>query len=109
MMCGYFLTDIMAPLAGLLEEQLGWSRADYGTFTSSYGWFNLPADADLRRDHPRQAGVRLTGLGAAGVMVAGTAIKYWAVSTPSLSGTTLFGLDAQVFWASIGFYFRRRR
>ena len=36
-------------------------------------------------------------------MVAGTAIKYWAVSTPSLGGTTLFGLDAQVFWASIGF------
>ena len=41
MMCGYFLTDIMAPLAGLLEGQLGWSRADYGTFTSSYGWFNV--------------------------------------------------------------------
>ena len=35
MMCGYFLTDIMAPLAGLLEGQLGWSRSEYGTFTSS--------------------------------------------------------------------------
>ncbi|HPD86491.1 MAG TPA: MFS transporter, partial [Proteiniphilum sp.] len=104
MMCGYFLTDIMAPLAGLLEGQLGWSRADYGTFTSSYGWFNvfllMLIFGGIILD---KLGVRLTGLGAAGVMVAGTAIKYWAVSTPSLSGTTLFGLDAQVFWASIGF------
>ena len=41
MMCGYFLTDIMAPLAGLLEGQLGWSRAEFGNFTSSYGWFNV--------------------------------------------------------------------
>ncbi|NLY24249.1 MAG: major facilitator superfamily domain-containing protein 1, partial [Bacteroidales bacterium] len=48
-------------------------------------------------------GVRMTGMGAAAVMVIGTAIKYWAVSTVSLDGQTLFGLDAQVFWASIGF------
>ena len=41
MMCGYFLSDIMSPLVGLLESQLGWSRADYGTYTSSYGWFNV--------------------------------------------------------------------
>lgn len=104
MMCGYFLTDIMAPLAGLLEGQLGWSRADYGTFTSSYGWFNvfllMLIFGGIILD---KLGVRLTGLGAAGVMVAGTAIKYWAVSTPSLGDATLFGLDAQVFWASIGF------
>ncbi|MFA5735466.1 MAG: MFS transporter, partial [Proteiniphilum sp.] len=104
MMCGYFLTDIMAPLAGLLEGQLGWSRADYGTFTSSYGWFNvfllMLIFGGIILD---KLGVRLTGLGAAGVMVAGTAIKYWAVSTDALEGATLFGLDAQVFWASIGF------
>ena len=54
MMCGYFLSDVMSPLAGLLESQLGWTRADYGTYTSSYGWFNVfPADVDLRRHHPR--------------------------------------------------------
>ncbi len=104
MMCGYFLTDIMAPLAGLLEGQLGWSRADYGTFTSSYGWFNvfllMLIFGGIILD---KLGVRMTGLGAAGVMVAGTALKYWAVSTPSLGDATLFGLDGQVFWASIGF------
>ena len=104
MMCGYFLTDIMAPLAGLLEGQLGWSRAEYGTFTSAYGWFNvfllMLIFGGIILD---KLGVRMTGLGAATVMVIGTAIKYWAVSTNSLEGQTLFGLDAQVLWASVGF------
>ena len=104
MMCGYFLTDIMAPLAGLLEGQLGWSRAEYGTFTSSYGWFNvfllMLIFGGIILD---KLGVRITGVGAAAVMVVGAAIKYWAVSDGTLRGQTLFGLDAQVFWASIGF------
>ncbi len=104
MMCGYFLTDIMAPLAGLLEGQLGWSRAEYGTFTSSYGWFNvfllMLIFGGIILD---KLGVRITGLGAASVMVIGTAVKYWAVSTDALGSATLFGLNAQVFWASIGF------
>lgn len=104
MMCGYFLTDIMAPLAGLLEGQLGWSRAEYGTFTSSYGWFNvfllMLIFGGIILD---KLGVRITGVGAAAVMVVGAAIKYWAVSDGALRGQTLFGLDAQVFWASIGF------
>ncbi len=104
MMCGYFLTDIMAPLAGLLEGQLGWSRAEYGTFTSSYGWFNvfllMLIFGGIILD---KLGVRITGVGAAAVMVLGAAIKYWAVSNVALRGQTLFGLDAQVFWASIGF------
>jgi len=104
MLCGYFLTDIMAPLAGLLEGQLGWSRADYGTFTSSYGWFNvfllMLIFGGIILD---KLGVRMTGMGATAVMVIGTAIKYWAVSTDSLDGQTLFGLDAQVLWASVGF------
>lgn len=104
MMCGYFLTDIMAPLAGLLEGQLGWSRAEYGTFTSSYGWFNvfllMLILGGIILD---KLGVRITGVGAAAVMVIGSAIKYWAISSDVLRGQTLFGLDAQVFWASIGF------
>ncbi|NLX67146.1 MAG: major facilitator superfamily domain-containing protein 1 [Bacteroidales bacterium] len=104
MMCGYFLTDIMAPLAGLLEGQLGWSRAEYGTFTSSYGWFNvfllMLIFGGIILD---KLGVRLTGVGAAAVMVIGAAIKYWAISSDTLRGTTLLGLDGQVLMASIGF------
>ena len=41
MMCGYFLSDVLSPLVGLLESQLSWTRADYGIYTSSYGWFNV--------------------------------------------------------------------
>ncbi|OJV75576.1 MFS transporter [Proteiniphilum sp.] len=104
MMCGYFLTDIMAPLAGLLEGQLGWTRAEYGTFTSSYGWFNIfllmLIFGGIILD---KLGVRITGLGATSLMVIGAALKYWAISSVSLRGSTLFGLDAQVLWASIGF------
>ena len=104
MMCAYFLTDIMAPMAGLLEGQLGWSRAEYGTFTSSYGWFNvfllMLILGGIILD---KAGIRITGVGATLLMVAGTAIKYWAVSTTSLDGIVLLGLNAQVLWASIGF------
>src|SRR5690554_2988169 len=104
MMCGYFLSDVMSPLAGLLESQLGWSRADYGTYTSSYGWFNvfllMLIFGGIILD---KLGIRLTGLGSTVLMVAGTAIKYWAVSTSSLEGATLFGLSGQLFWACIGF------
>lgn len=104
MMCAYFLTDIMAPLAGLLEGQLGWSRSEYGTFTSSYGWFNvfllMLIFGGIILD---KAGIRITGIGATLLMVVGTGIKYWAVSTSSLDGLTLLGLNAQVLWASIGF------
>lgn len=104
MMCAYFLTDIMAPMAGLLEGQLGWTRAEYGTFTSSYGWFNvfllMLILGGIILD---KVGIRITGVGATLLMVLGTGIKYWAVSTSSLDGVTLLGLNAQVLWASIGF------
>jgi nitrate/nitrite transporter NarK len=100
MMCGYFLADIMAPLEG----QLGWSRSEYGTFTGSYGWFNvfllMLIFGGIILD---KLGVRITGVGAAAVMVIGAAIKYWAISSDALRGQTLFWMDAQVFWASIGF------
>lgn len=104
MLCAYFLTDIMAPLAGLLEGQLGWTRSEYGTFTSSYGWFNvflfMLILGGIILD---KVGVRITGMGATILMVVGTSIKYWAVSTNSLDGQTVVGINAQVFWASIGF------
>ena len=77
MMCGYFLSDVMSPLAGMLESQLGWSRADYGTYTSSYGWFNvflfMLIFGGIILD---KLGIRITGFGATVFMVVGTAIKY---------------------------------
>ena len=104
MLCGYYLTDIMAPLKGLLEGQIGWSSSDFGFFNSAYGWFNVFLGmliiGGIILD---KMGVRFTGLGAAIVMVTGTLIKYWAVSTHSLDGQMILGVKSQVFFAGIGF------
>ena len=104
MMFGYFLTDIMAPLKGLLEGQIGWSSDEFGTFNSAYGWFNvfffMLIIGGIILD---KIGVRLTGLMATIVMVGGAAIKYWAVSTNTLDGQTIWGINSQVMVASIGF------
>jgi nitrate/nitrite transporter NarK len=108
MLAGYYITDVMAPLKGLLEQQLSWNSAEYGLFTSAYGWFNvfllmlILGGIVLDR-----IGVRLTGIGAASVMVLGAAIKFWAVSTHSLDGVVWhilwFDIKAQILIAALGF------
>ena len=108
MLAGYYITDSMAPLKGLLEQQLSWNSAEYGFFTSAYGWFNvflimlILGGIVLDR-----IGVRMTGVGAASIMVLGAALKYWAVSTNSLDGVVWpilwFDTKAQVMLAAIGF------
>ena len=108
MFCGYYMADVMAPLKGLLEQQLTWNSAQYGFFTSAYGWFNvflfMLIIGGIILD---KLGVRFTGVGAAAIMVLGTVIKYWAISTNSLDGVTWhilwFDTNAQVFMAAIGF------
>ncbi len=108
MLCGYYMTDVMAPLKGLLEQQLGWNSAEYGFFTSAYGWFNvfliMLILGGIVLD---KLGVRFTGVGAACIMVLGAALKYWAVSTQSLDGVVWhilwFDTKAQVLMAAIGF------
>lgn len=108
MFCGYFVTDIMAPLKGLLEGQLHWNSVDYGFFTSAYGWFNvflfMLIFGGLILD---KMGVRFTGVMAAIVMFIGVSIKFWAISTHSLDGIVwdfhFFTTKAQVFMAGLGF------
>jgi nitrate/nitrite transporter NarK len=104
MFAGYYLADVMAPLKGLLENELSWTSTDYGFFTSAYGWFNVflffLIIGGIILD---KMGVRFTGLMSAIIMVGGTAIKYWAVSTHSLDGMVLFGWKAQVMMAGIGY------
>jgi len=108
MLAGYYITDVMAPLKGLLEQQLTWNSAEYGVFTSAYGWFNvflimlILGGIVLDR-----MGVRFTGVGAASVMVLGAGLKYWAVSTHALDGVVWnilwFDIKAQVLMAALGF------
>ena len=104
MLCGYYLTDVMAPLKPMLEKELLWNSADYGFFTSAYGWFNvfllMLIFGGIILD---KMGVRFTGKMATIIMVVGTAIKYWAISTHSLDGHTILGWKAQVMLAGLGF------
>lgn len=86
MLCGYFITDMMAPLQSLLQSPvggggLGWTADDYGTFTSAYGWFNvfflMLIFGGMILD---KMGVRFTGVMAVGIMLIGVAIKWFGVS-----------------------------
>jgi len=104
MLTGYYLADVMAPLQQLLEAEKLWSGSEYGFFTSAYGWFNvfllMLILGGIVLD---KMGVRFTGMGATIIMVLGTAIKYWAISTHSLDGMVLIGMKAQVVIAALGF------
>ncbi len=104
MLCGYFLTDVMAPLKPMLEEQLLWSSTDYGIFTSAYGWFNvfllMLIFGGIILD---KIGVRLTGLGTCSLMLIGCAIKYGAVSGFLPLEGTILGMKAQVAIAALGY------
>ena len=109
MFAGYYLADVMAPLQGLVQNQLSWSATEYGFFTSAYGWFNvflfLLIIGGIILD---KFGIRITGLGAAIIMVLGTALKYYAISTSSLDGMDvtlpiLGTWKAQVMLAALGF------
>ncbi len=104
MFAGYFLTDVMSPLKPMLEAEFGWSSTNYGIFTSAYGWLNvfliMLILGGIILD---KMGVRFTGLMASGIMVLGAAIKFWAISNPTLPTDTTLGIHTQVFWAAIGF------
>lgn len=98
MLCGYFITDMMAPLQDLLQSPvinggLGWTGDDYGTFTSAYGWFNvfflMLIFGGMILD---KMGVRFTGLMATCIMLIGVAIKWYGVSHDFGGETvTIFG------------------
>ncbi|MCJ7821062.1 MAG: MFS transporter [Bacteroidales bacterium] len=104
MLCGYFLTDAMAPLKPMLEQQLMWNSEEYGFFTSAYGWFNvfllMLIIGGIILD---KKGVRFTGKMATMLMVGGTAIKFWAISTHSLDSQFILGFKSQVLIAGLGY------
>ena len=112
MMMGYFVNDVMSPLETLLEmpiEQggLGWSPSDYGFFSGAGSFINvfllMLFFSGLILD---KMGIRFTGTLACSLMVVGTLIKYYAVTTDfGGSNVTFFSthLPASAAWASLGF------
>lgn len=112
MLCGYIITDVMAPLKTMIEQELGWDSYDYGIFTSGYGWLNVFAFmliiSGIVLD---KAGVRFTGVASTVVMIIGAGMKYWALSTTfdnpvitcSIGSWELFSMKRQVLFAAVGF------
>jgi MFS family permease len=104
MMAAYFMTDVMSPLKGMLEKLEGWNSADYGLFTSAYGWFNvfllMLFFGGLLLD---KKGIRFTGSLAAIIMVAGAGIKYMALADILPVQGTIAGVKSQVMLAAIGY------
>jgi len=112
MLCGYIITDVMAPLKTMMEQELGWSSYDYGLFTSGYGWLNvfvfMLIISGIVLD---KTGVRFTGVSATVVMIAGAGIKYWALSTVFdnpvatflIGPWEIFSMSRQVLYAALGF------
>ncbi|MEG1794038.1 MAG: MFS transporter [Rikenellaceae bacterium] len=108
MLCGYFITDVMAPLKGMLEEQCNWTSSNYGFFTGAYGWFNvfllMLIFGGIILD---KFGVRFTGLMATVIMIIGVSIKFWAIRNPELREIPITFLGAevtkQVLYAAFGY------
>ncbi|NDW09413.1 MFS transporter [Dysgonomonas sp. 520] len=102
MFCGYFITDIMAPLMEMLSAEFNWTASEYGLFNMAYGWLNvflfMLIFSGMILD---KFGVRITGIGACILMITGCAIKYYAISN-TFAGT-LFGVKMQVIIACVGF------
>ncbi len=104
MMAAYFVNDIMAPLKTMLETDLGWSSPEFGFFTGAYSFLNVFLLMLIWGGFILDRfGVRFTGKLAAVLMVAGTAIEYYAIT--ALAGTegTFLGYKTSVFVAAAGY------
>ena len=107
MMMGYFVNDVMSPLEAMLEMPrsqggLGWSPTDYGFFSGAGSFINvfllMLFFSGIILD---KMGVRFTGVLSCSLMMAGTLIKFYAVSTAPEG--EWFGMPASVVMAALGF------
>lgn len=104
MLCGYFVADVASPLKPLIEQQLGWNSAEYGLYTSAYGWFNvflgMLVIGGMLLD---KFGPRFAGILASVLMLCGTALNWWGMNPETLAGQMIFGNRAQVIISAIGY------
>ena len=112
MMMGYFVNDVMSPLETLLEMPrseggLGWSPSDYGFFSGAGSFINvfllMLFFSGLILD---KMGIRFTGVLACSLMVLGTLLKLYGITTDfGTEEIVIFGfqLPMSVAVASLGF------
>jgi len=105
----YYFNYALSSIKPMLESILGWDSGDFGTYTSSYAWFNvflfMLIISGFILD---KLGVRKTGLGATIIMFLGTALNYFAVkhhfAENSVVNIPLLGeMKMQVLLSSLGF------
>jgi len=87
MLTGYFFTDILSPLQGMLRENMGWTNSEYGAFAGSYSFLNvfclMLIFGGIILD---KAGIRFTGTFFVGVMIVGAFFNYYAMTDTFNSG-----------------------
>ena len=105
----YYFNYALSPVKPMLESALGWTSSDFGTYTSSYAWFNvyffMLIFSGIILD---KLGIRITGFGSALLMLLGTGLNYWAVVTDfpesaQVAIPLIGNLKTQVLYSSIGF------
>ena len=110
MFFAYMFVDVMAPLKSLLEPQLSWNSAAYGTYRSSEYILNVCGFLIIAGFILDKTGIRFTGLLSASLMVIGALIKLYGISS-WMQGTGLESwlnswweaMPASAKMASLGF------
>lgn len=109
MMAAYYVNDVVAPLKSMLEASpsengLGWTSSDFGIYTGAYSFLNvfclMLIWGGLILD---RFGIRFTGKLATILMVVGTWLEYYAMTSMVGTVDTILGYKADVFVASAGY------
>ena len=79
MFFAYMFVDVMAPLKSLLEPQLHWNSAAYGTYRSSEYILNVCGFLIIAGFILDKTGIRFTGVLSASLMVIGALIKLYGI------------------------------
>ena len=104
----YYFNYAVSSVKPILETAIGWNSSDFGLYTGSYALFNvfflMLIFSGIILD---KLGIRITGLGATVLMVIGTAINFWAMTSippEHVVNVPLYGtLKSQVLLSSLGF------
>lgn len=103
MFAGYLFNEIISPMKPMIDRLYGWDGSDFGMFFSAYGWFNvffaMLIIVGILLD---KLGIRFSTVSSSLIMILGASIKYYAFKT-DFQGAELFGFDAQLMYASLGY------
>lgn len=104
MMAAYYVNDVMAPLKTMLGQELKWESSDFGLFTGAYSFLNvfflMLIWGGLILD---RFGIRFTGKLSAILMVGGTLLEYYALTSLQGNAGVINGYRMDVYIASVGY------